>query len=183
MAQRGEGQGLQIEVISFAILAILLAGMSFFFFSSAKTAQKDLEARTKTVSEQQQQINKLMYKVDAMSYVLGSDGKTLQDVDVSKSKAGGDDPKVKELLDTFAGDVALVGDQVGAEGTKNYHLFTAGLLAALGKKNASASDFMELSNKAQRDKDEVTKAEKGRSDVASAAADKAKEDYNQASQT
>ena len=106
MAQRGEGQGLQIAVISFAILAIVLAGMSFFFFSSAKTAQKDLEAKNKTVMDQQKQINLLMYKVDAMSYVLGVDSKTLQDVDVSKSKAGGDDAKVKEVLDTFASDVA-----------------------------------------------------------------------------
>src|SRR5437868_6583621 len=137
MAQRGEGQGLQIAVISFAILAIVLAGMSFFFFSSAKTAQKDLEAKNKTVMDQQKQINLLMYKVDAMSYVLGVDSKTLQDVDVSKSKAGGDDPKVKEVLDTFASDVALVGDQAGAEGTKNYHTFTAALLTALNKKNAS----------------------------------------------
>src|SRR5262245_21844493 len=183
MAQRGEGQGLQIAVISFAILAILLAGMSFFFFSSAKTAQKDLEARTKTVSEQQQQINKLMYKVDAMSYVLGSDGKTLQDVDVSRSKAGGDDPKVKELLDTFAGDVALVGDQVGAEGTKNYHLFTAGLLTALNKKNSSASDFLEQSKNADAARIKVAQDEAARSKAATDAAEKAATDYKQASDT
>jgi hypothetical protein len=157
--------------------------MSFFFFSSAKTAQKDLEARSKTVSEQQQQINKLMYKVDAMSYVLGSDGKTLQDVDVSKSKAGGDDPKVKELLDTFAGDVALVGDQVGAEGTKNYHLFTAGLLTALNKKNASAADAIEQSKNFQQAKDKVALDEKGRADAATASAEKAATDYKQASDT
>jgi hypothetical protein len=183
MAQRGEGQGLQIAVISFAILAIVLAGMSFFFFSSAKTAQKDLEAKNKTVSEQQQQINKLMYKVDAMSYVLGVDGKTLQDVDVSKSKAGGDDPKVKELLDTFASDVALVGDQVGATGTKNYHTFTDGLLTALNKKNASASDAMEQSKNAERARDQVAKDEAARTNAAVAAAEKAATDYKQASDT
>ena len=33
MAQRGEGQGLQIAVISFAILAIVLAGTAYFFFA------------------------------------------------------------------------------------------------------------------------------------------------------
>jgi len=183
MAQRGEGQGLQIAVISFAILAILLAGMSFFFFSSAKTAQKDLETKNKTVQDQQQQINKLMYKVDAMSYVLGVDAKTLQDVDVSKSKAGGDDPKIKELLDTFASDVALVGDQAGAEGTKNYHTFTAALLAALNKKNASASDAMELSKNAEQARVKVAQDEKARADAAAAAAEKAATDYKQASDT
>src|SRR5262249_38904340 len=146
-----------------------------------KTAQKDLEARSKTVSEQQQQINKLMFKVDAMSYVLGTDGKTLQDVDVSKSKAGGDDPKVKELLDTFANDVALVGDQVGAEGTKNYHTFTAGLLTALNKKNASASDAIEQSKNFQQAKDKVALDEAARSKAATDAAEKAATDYKQAS--
>src|SRR5438093_4936255 len=99
MAQRGEGQGLQIAVISFAILAIVLAGMSFFFFSSAKTAQKDLEVKNKTIASDQQQINKLMYQVAAMNYVLGLKSTTLQEVDVAKSKASGDDPDVKTLLD------------------------------------------------------------------------------------
>jgi hypothetical protein len=183
MAQRGEGQGLQIAVISFAILAIVLAGMSFFFFSSAKTAQKDLEAKNKTVTDQQQQINKLMYKVDAMSYVLGVDNKVKEDLEVSKSKAGGDDPKVKELLDTFASDIALVGDQAGAEGTKNYHKFTEALLTALNKKNASAADAMEQSKNAEKARMQVAQDEKARADAAAAAAEKAAADYNTQSQT
>jgi hypothetical protein len=183
MAQRGEGQGLQIAVISFAILAIVLAGTSFFFYSSAKTAQKDLEVKNKTVSEQQQQINKLMYRVDAMSYVLGVDNKAKEELEISKSKAGGDDPKVKEILDTFAGDVALVGDQIGAEGTKNYHLFTAGLLTALNKKNASAADSMEQSKKAEQSRAQVAQDEKARADAAAAQAEKAATDYKQAADT
>src|SRR5438045_2309635 len=104
MAQRGEGQGLQIAVISFAILAIVLAGASFFFYSAAQTAKKDLEVKTKSLSEKQQEVNRLMYRVDAMSYVLGVDGKTKEELEISKSKAGGDDPKVKELLDSFNSD-------------------------------------------------------------------------------
>jgi hypothetical protein len=102
---------------------------------------------------------------------------------VSKSKAGGDDPKVKELLDTFAGDVALVGDQVSAEGTKNYHTFTAGLLTALNKKNASASDAIEQSKNFQQAKDKVALDEKARADAATASAEKAATDYKQASDT
>jgi hypothetical protein len=183
MAQRGEGQGLQIAVISFAILAILLAGMSFFFFSSAKTAQKDLEVKNKTLSENQQQINKLMYRVDAMSYVLGVDSKTKEELEIAKGKAGGDDPKVKEILDTFANDVALVGDQLGADGTKNYHTFTAGLLTALNKKNSSAADAIEQSKSFQQAKDKVAQDEKARADAAAASAEKAATDYKQASDT
>ena len=147
MAQRGEGQGLQIAVISFAILAIVLAGATFFFFSSAQTAQKDLEANKKNLAAGQQQIDKLMYRVAASNYVLGLKGTTLQDVDVAKSKAG-DDPEVKELLDSFASDVALVGDQVGSDGNKSYRTFTSALLTALNRKNASASDANDLSKKA-----------------------------------
>jgi len=182
MAQRGEGQGLQIAVISFAILAIVLAGATFFFFSSAQTAQKDLEANKKNLAAGQQQIDKLMYRVAASNYVLGLKGTTLQDVDVAKSKAG-DDPEVKELLDSFASDVALVGDQVGSDGNKSYRTFTSALLTALNRKNASASDANDLSKKALDEKDAIAKSEKGRADAATTAAEKAAADYKQASDT
>jgi hypothetical protein len=182
MAQRGEGQGLQIAVISFAILAIVLAGTAYFFFSSAQSAQKELEASKKRGTDLQQQIDKLMYRVAASNYVLGLEGVAKPDVEVAKSKAG-DDPKVKELLDSFESDVALVGDQVAAGGANSYHTFTAGLLAALNRKNASAADSMEQSAKAQRDKDSTTKAEQDRASTAVAAATKAENDYKQASET
>src|SRR5438132_6394674 len=183
MAQRGEGQGLQIAVISFAILAILLAGASFFFFSSAQTAKKELEVKNKTAADQQQQINQLMYRVDAMSYVLGIDGKTKEELEISKGRAGGDDPKVKEILDNFNSDVALVGDQVGSEGTKSYRTFTTALIAALNRKNASVSDAMEQGRSAQLARDKVALDEKTRADTTVAAAEKAANDYKQQAET
>ena len=175
MAQRGEGQGLQIAVISFAILAILLAGMAYFFFSSAQAAKKDLDVKNKSLADAQQQINKLMYQVTAMNYVLGRKGVAQPDLEVAKGKVG-EDPEVKEILEGFAADVSLVGDQVAPDGAKSYHTFTTALIAALNKKNASAADAIDQSKNAQNQKDAVAKAETERANTAVAAATKAAED-------
>ena len=66
----------------------------------------------------QQQNAKAMYRIAAMNYVLGLEGIAKPDVEVAKGAAGGDDPKVKELLDNFEADIALVGDQVAPDGAR-----------------------------------------------------------------
>ena len=71
MAQR-EGQGLQIAVISFAMLTIILAITTYVFYAQAQTAQKDLAVKTKALSDKQSEANKLEYRVKAMQYVLGA---------------------------------------------------------------------------------------------------------------
>ena len=42
MAQRGEGQGLQIAVISFAMLTIILAITTYVFYAQSASASKDV---------------------------------------------------------------------------------------------------------------------------------------------
>jgi hypothetical protein len=183
MAQRGEGQGLQIAVISFAILAIVLAGTAYFFFASAQSAQKELDASKKRAADMQQQNAKAMYRIAAMNYVLGLEGIAKPDVEVAKGAAGGDDPKVKELLDNFEADIALVGDQVAPDGAKSYRTFTTALIAALNKKNATAADSMAQSRVAEAKRDQTIIDEKNRSDTATAAAEKAAAEYKQESET
>ena len=134
MAQRGEGQGLQIAVISFAMLTIILAITTYVFYAQASTAQKDLQAKNKSLLDKQTENNKLMYRVRAMQYVLGLKGTAKEDVDQAKTQAGGDDPEVKEILDNFDADSALVGDQVVPAGPKSYRTINTVLLAALNKK-------------------------------------------------
>src|SRR5687768_3404885 len=131
MAQRGEGQGLQIAVISFAMLTIILAITTYVFYAQATTAQKDLQAKNKSLQDKQTENNKLMYRVKAMQFVLGLKGWAKEDIDQAKNQAGGDDPEVKEILDNFEADSALVGDQVVPAGPKSYRTINAVLLAAL----------------------------------------------------
>ena len=148
MAQRGEGQGLQIAVISFAMLTIILAITTYVFYAQSQTAQKDLESKAKSLSEKQADNNKLLYRVRAMQYVLGLKGVDATQVELAKSQAGGDDAEVKEILDNFAADSAFIGEQVVPDGPKSYGTINKVLLAALNKKNASASDAIEESRKA-----------------------------------
>ena len=96
MAQRGEGQGLQIAVISFAMLTIILAITTYVFYAQATTAQKDLQAKNKSLQDKQTENNKLMYRVKAMQLVLGLKGTAKEDVDQAKNQAGGDDAEARE---------------------------------------------------------------------------------------
>ncbi len=177
MAQRGEGQGLQIAVISFAMLTIILAITTYVFYAQSASASKDVEAKTKTLNDKNAENNKLMYRNAAMRLVLGLGGVTKEEVELAKSKAGGDDAEVKEILDNFTSDMALVGDQVAAGGTSNYRTFTTNLLAALNKKNASVADAVDQLKNMQLAKDKAALAEKARADTAVAASDSAVADY------
>jgi hypothetical protein len=174
MAAR-EGQGLQIAVITFAMLTIILAITTYIFYAQSQTAQKDLDAKVKSVAEKQKENDKLMARVTAMNYVLGLKGVGLPEVDVAKSKAV-DDPDVKEILDSFTSDMALLGEQVAPDGPRNYRTFGTILLAALNKKNASVSDANAQIRAAQQAKDNFEKSEKARTDEAVAMADKAAKD-------
>jgi hypothetical protein len=177
MAQRGEGQGLQIAVISFAMLTIILAITTYVFYAQSASAAKDVEAKTKTLNDKNAENNKLMYRNAAMRLVLGLGGVTKEEVELAKSKAGGDDAEVKEILDNFTSDMALVGDQAAAGGTPSYRTFTTNLLAALNKKNASVADAVDQLKNMQVAKDKAALAEKARADTAVAASDNAVADY------
>jgi type II secretory pathway pseudopilin PulG len=176
MAQR-DGQGLQIAVIVFAMLTIILAITTYVFYAQSQTAQKDLDAKTKSLNEKQNENNKLLGRVTAMNYVLGLKGVTKQDVDLAVSRAG-DDADVKEILDSFDKDMALVGgEQVAPDGPRSYRTFVSSLLAALGKKNASVSDANDQARKAQKDKDDAEKAALARAEAAEGLAKTAADTY------
>src|SRR5436853_4386906 len=115
-----------------------------------------------------------------MNEVPGLKGGKMAEVEVAKK--GGDDPEVKELLDNFNADIALVGDQIAPDGAKSYRTFTASLLAALNKKNATASDSMALSRTAEAARDKAVTDEKARADTAVAASDKVANEYKQESE-
>lgn len=181
MAQR-DGQGLQIAVICFAMLTIILAITTYVFYAQSATAQKDLEASRKSLSEQQSQNNKLMYRVMAMKHALGVGDVAAADVEVAKGKAGGDDDEVKQLMDKFAADMALVGDQATPEGPRNYHTFVTVLLNSLARKNASLADANDQLRQAQAAKDALEKAERDRAQVAVDSADKATKEAQSLSQ-
>src|SRR4029450_10644617 len=156
MAQRG-GQSLQIAVTVFAMLTIILAITTYVFYAQSQTAQKDLEAKNKALNDKQTENNKLVGRVTAMNYVLGLKGRTLEDAKLAMSNAG-DDPDMKEILDSFEKDMALVGgEQVAPGGPPSYRTFVQSLLTALNKKNASVSDANDQATKAQRDKDAAEK--------------------------
>jgi hypothetical protein len=166
MAQRGEGQGLQIAVISFAMLTLILAITTYVFYAQSATSQKDLAVKAKSLSDMQANNNKLLYRVTAMQYTLGQKGVTKEQVDVAKGQAGGDDAEVKDLLDNFAADNALVGEQIATEGPRNYRTINSLLLAALNKKNASVAESQELAKKIQLDRDAAEAAAKSRAETA-----------------
>jgi hypothetical protein len=174
MAAR-EGQGLQIAVITFAMLTIILAITTYIFYAQSQTVQKDLDAKVKSLADKQKENDKLLARVVTMKYVLGLGGVTLPDVDVAKSKAA-DDAEIKEVLDGFTNDMALLGEQVAPEGPRNYRTYGNVLLAIVNKKNASVSDANAQTRAAQQAKDNFEKTEKARTDEAAAMADKASKD-------
>src|SRR6478752_4611791 len=182
MAQRGEGQGLQIAVISFAMLTIILAITTYVFYAQSASASKDLEVKTKALNDKQMENNKLMYRVVAMQYVLGLKDVTKEQMEVAKNSAGGDDADVKDVLEKFDADMLLVGDQVAPE-ARNYRTFMNNLLTSLGKKNASVADSMQQVRTIQKSKDDAENAAKARADTAVASAEKSMADYAKESKT
>jgi hypothetical protein len=181
MAQRGEGQGLQIAVISFAMLTIILAITTYVFFAQSATAQKDLDTARKSLADQKTQSDKLLGRVTAMRYVLGVDGVAKSDVDLLKSKAG-DDPEIKEILDNFDVDIALVGEQVASKGTRSYRTITSDLLAALNLKNSSAADAIDKSRDVQKRMDKAVEDAVARAQAAEESQSKAAADYKKESE-
>jgi hypothetical protein len=176
MAAKREGQGLQIAVITFAMLTIILAITTYVFYAQSVTAQKDLDAKTKAVSEQQNINNKLMFREKALKYVLGAGTATKEEMDLAKSTAGGEDEEVKTLLDNYNQDVALV-ESLLPEGPRNYRTINQALLTALMKSNASTADALAQARDATRQREASEKAEKARADEAKAGMDKAAADH------
>lgn len=173
---------MQIAVISFAMLTIILAITTYVFYAQSASASKDLEAKTKALSDKQMENNKLMYRVVAMQYVLGLKDVTKEQMEVAKNSAGGDDADVKDVLEKFDADMALVGDQVAPE-ARNYRTFMNNLLTALAKKNASVADSMQQVRTIQKAKDDAENAAKARADTAIASAEKSQADYAKESKT
>jgi hypothetical protein len=173
MAQR-EGQGLQIAVISFAMLTIILAITTYIFYAQSQTAEKDLEAKNKSLNDKQAQNDKLIYQATAMNYVLGRKDVTREQVELAKK--GVDDPDVKEILDAFNTDLALI-EQAAPEGPRNYRTFVTVLLTALNQKNSSIADVNDQMRKFLQEKDAAELAAKNRADAAEAASGKAAADY------
>lgn len=174
MAQR-EGQGLQIAVISFAMLTIILAITTYVFYAQSQTANKDLQAARKQVSELTATNNKLTYRALAMKYALGGGEVSKPEVDVAASTAG-EDAEAKAVLDNLAADMALVGDQAAPQGPQNYRTFVSVLLTSLARKNASLADLSDQLRQAQAAKEATEKSERDRAQVAVDAADKATKD-------
>jgi hypothetical protein len=171
MAKR-EGQGLQIAVIAFAILTILLAVLTYVFYAQSATANKDLQAARKQVSELTATNNKLTYRALAMKYALGVGEVSKPEVDVAASAAG-EDAEAKAVLDDLAAAVALVGDQAAPQGPQNYKTFVTVLMTSLARKNASLADLSDQLRQAQAAKEATEKSERERAQVAVAAADTA----------
>src|SRR5262245_895573 len=173
MAAR-EGQGLQIAVISFAMLTIILAITTYIFYAQAQTNKKDLDAARKQISDNQTALNKLKYQAQAMQFVLGLKDVTREQVDLAKSGVG-DDADVKELLDNYDKDIALVGDQATA---RNYRTLLTTLMTALERKNASVADSAALATRAEKDKADAELAANNRAAAAETASRKAQDDYS-----
>jgi hypothetical protein len=174
MAAR-EGQGLQIAVISFAMLTILLAITTYIFYAQAQTNKKDLEATRKQLDDQKSAFNKLKYQAMAMQYVLGHRDVTREQVDLAKT---GDDPDVKDLLDNFDKDIALVGEQATAQGSRSYRTLLTSLMTALSSKNSSVADAAALAARAKKEQEDAELAANNRANAAEASSKKAQDDYN-----
>jgi hypothetical protein len=175
MAAR-EGQGLQIAVIIFAMLTIGLAITTYMFYAQAATAQKEREAARTAKAQTDLENNKYLYRMRAMQHVLGLKNVTMQEVDLQKGKAGGDDPEVQEILTQFNSDMAAVGEQA-AEGTaRSYGTVVKNLLAALQRKNASVADANQQTRQSQTDKAAVEARELARANTAEASLTKVQSD-------
>ena len=129
---------------------------------SRQRRRRTWKPRTKRCSDKQAENNKLVYRVTAMQFVLGLKGTTKEDVDLAKSQAGGDDAEVKEILDNFDSRHAhWWATRSRRRVPRSYRTINTVLLAALNKKNASVSDAIDQSRKAQQDKDAAEQAAAG----------------------
>src|SRR3954452_10525065 len=175
MAKR-EGQGLQIAVIIFAMLTIILAITTYVFFAQSQTAQKDLDSKNKQLADAQSNLGKANARVTIMKAALGVGDVTPADVDLAKGQVG-DDTDVKLVLDQFAQDMALIGEDAAPQGSKSYRTMITVLMNSLNKKNASLADLNQQMRDQQAAKDKLVKDETDRAQVAVDASEKAKEDY------
>ena len=177
MAAR-ENQGLQVAVIIFAILTIVLAVTTYIFYAKSDKATKEKAAAVAQAESANQQRAIADYKVAAYQYVLGMGGVTKEKVDQLRPPTAQQD--VDELLRAYEADMAMIADQVAADGARNYRVLPTILLGVIQKKNSSVVDANDLTTKAQADKDANAQAEAAR--VAAATAAQAKADADLANE-
>jgi len=185
MASR-EGQGLQIAVILFAMLTILLAVTTYVFYAQTGTLDAAKKKAEEAASQERASALKASYQLKALQMMMG-----LENIDqgqVDAAATGVDAPtveKVKKWRDDFARDMTLFGENVGAEGAKNYRTLPLYLLGEINKKNSSvvAANSLADGYKKQKDadvateRDRVKQAETAR-DTASADLDKERQAFN-----
>ncbi|MFO0886521.1 MAG: hypothetical protein U0894_20470, partial [Pirellulales bacterium] len=185
MASR-EGQGLQIAVILFAMLTILLAVTTYVFYAQTGTLDSAKKKAEEAASQERASALKASYQLKALQMMMG-----LENIDqgqVDAAATGVDAPtveKVKKWRDDFARDMTLFGENVGAEGAKNYRTLPLYLLGEINKKNSSvvAANSLADGYKKQKDadvateRDRVKQAEAAR-DTASADLDKERQAFN-----
>lgn len=173
MAAR-ENQGLQVAVIIFAILTIVLAVTTYIFYAKSDKATKEKAAAVAQADSANQQRAVADYKVAAYQYVLGLGGVTKDKVDQLRPAAPQQD--VDELLRAYEADMAMIADQVAADGVKNYRLLPTILLGVVQKKNSSVVDANDQTTKAQSDMAAAAQADAARVKAATDAQAKADAD-------
>src|SRR5213078_107033 len=152
MAQR-EGQGLQIAVIIFAMLTIVLAITTYIFYAQSQSAYQERDKKAAELSEERGTNGKLMYRVQALKFVLGMPNVTKQDIELAKTRAANvADPEVDEIMTNFDADMAQVGDQVAGDQARNYRKLAVILQGVVDRRNASLADANSSVRKADQDK-------------------------------
>jgi hypothetical protein len=172
MAAR-EGQGLQIAVIIFALLAIVGLGGAYAVYASGESTRKELAAAKAAKTQDTATINDLKYEVEACKYMLGLGNATQQSMLAAEGQATNKSPDVVQAVAKFESDMKAIEGYQG-DTVPSYSTMHTILLAALNKKNANIVDANDQTTKVQSDLVAVTAREKERADSEQKAAETAK---------
>jgi hypothetical protein len=172
MAAR-EGQGLQIAVIIFALLAIVGLGGAYAVYASGESTRKELAAAKAAKVQDTATINDLKYELEACKYMLGLGSATQQSMLAAEGQATNKSPEIGQAVAKFESDMKAIEGYKG-DTVPSYSTMHTILLAALNKKNANIVDANDQTSKVQSDLVAVTAREKERADAEQKAAETAK---------
>jgi hypothetical protein len=181
MAASKESQGLQIAVIIFAVLTILLAVTTYIFYAqSEENLTKRVDAEN-AARQAKVQTDKMTYRAGVLQYVIGDGG--LDRATATTKGPGVTDDVADRVLKNFDEDMALYGNEAGADGAKNYRTLPTYLIASLNAKQVAMVDSAEESKRVTAKSAQDLTAAEGRVQAAETAMTKAADDLKNQRET
>lgn len=173
MATR-ESQGLQISLILFVMISVVLAVMTFVFYSSADDAKQAKLSAEQAAADARGLANKSDFKVQYLKHLLGVTPLAEAPLNTVMGQVGGE-ADIQAINTQFLADMATYGEGLPPE-KRNYRELPVFLTEALQRKNKNNATMVAEVNALTARLAQVEKAEKDRAAAAERGAQEARDD-------